>query len=119
MKLPLREPEHEALRAELARWDGYVASALLAAEAVRACARYGAEYADEAWSGLDALALIPIDDDVLAATARIEPTGLRTLDAVHLATAVSLVDDLGTFVTYDRRLARAAERHGLTVARPE
>lgn len=118
MKLPLREPEHEALRAELARWDGYVASALLAAEAVRACARYGAEYAERAWSGLDSLALIPVDDDVLAATAGIEPAGLRTLDAIHLATAVSLADDLGALVTYDRRLAEAAERHDLPVAQP-
>jgi hypothetical protein len=40
VKLPLREVGHRALREELSRWDGYVSSALLGVEAIRACSRY-------------------------------------------------------------------------------
>lgn len=43
---------------------------------------------------------------------------LRTLDAVHLATAVLLSDELTAFIAYDHRLANAAEAAGLTVATP-
>ena len=58
-------------------------------------------------------------DDVLAATAsRLTPAGLRTLDAVHLATALAIRSDLDAFVTYDDRLAEAARAVGLPVVRP-
>ena len=55
------------------------------------------------------VALIRIDDSVLAAAARVAPPELRTLDAIHLATAQS-VDGLAGIVTYDARLGRAAAR---------
>jgi predicted nucleic acid-binding protein len=118
VKLPLREPEHEALRAELARWEGFVSSALIAVEAVRACARYGDEYAAAALGGLDSLALLPIDEAVLARARTLEPSDLRSLDAIHLATALSIEDDLGTLISYDDRLGEAARAHGLTVVSP-
>ena len=58
-------------------------------------------------------------DDVLAATAsRLTPAALRTLDAVHLATALAIRSDLDAFVTYDDRLAEAARAVGLPVVRP-
>jgi predicted nucleic acid-binding protein len=98
VKLPLEEQGHSALLEELAEWDGYVSSTLLAVESIRACARYGPEYA------ADATAL--------------GPTPLRSLDALHLATALSVRDDVGAFVAYDDRLASAAADHGLPVVQP-
>jgi predicted nucleic acid-binding protein len=54
----------------------------------------------------------------LADAARIDPLTLRSLDAVHLATAVALAADIEGMVVYDRRLAQAARDAGLTVWAP-
>ena len=114
----LRERERDALVAELARWEGYVSSALLGVEAIRACARYGERYAAAARDGLHGISLIPVDDEVLQAAARLAPAQLRTLDALHLATALSLGEDLGVLVAYDERLNAAAAVHDLPVISP-
>lgn len=118
MKLPLREAGHEALRSELVRWEGHLCSALLQTEAVRACARYGEAYADQARRGLALIALLPIDDHILASAAALEPLKLRTLDAIHLATAMSVRDDIGALITYDDRLAEASRLRGFDVRSP-
>ena len=118
VKLPLQEVEHRALLAELAEWDGYVSSALLAVEAIRACARYGSEYAIQARSWLEGLALLPLDDAVLDVATSLVPAGLRSLDALHLATALSIREEVGVLVTYDQRLATAADDMGLRVLQP-
>lgn len=104
--------------AELVEWDGYVSSALLGVEAVRACGRYGEAYAAEARAFLEDVALLPLDDGVLDEAASVGPSVLRSLDAVHLVTALSIREDLGAFVTYDRRLGRVAEDNGLPVVMP-
>lgn len=118
-KLVLEQAGHVELRRELAEWrDGYVSSALLAVEAIRACARYGPAYAREARAWLEGVALLAIDDPVLNEAALLEPPALCSLDAIHLATALSVRDEIGALFTYDDRLAGAAERHGLPVARP-
>lgn len=118
MKLPLREVELDPLLAELAEWDGYVSSALLGVEAIRACGRYEGEYVAEARAFLDGVALLPLDDAVLDEAAAIDPAELRSLDALHLATALSVRDEIGLFVTYDERLGAAAADRGLSVSRP-
>jgi predicted nucleic acid-binding protein len=118
VKLPLHEAEQEALLRELAKWNGYVSSALLGVEAIRACGRYGNEYAADARSFLADVALMPLDDAVLAEAASIAPTGLRSLDALHLATALSIREEVGAFIVYDERLAVAAEEKGFTVLQP-
>lgn len=118
VKLVLREPEADALTAFLASAPPLVSSALLAVEAVRACARYGVERAAAAEAGLATVALVPVDQPVLSAAAALRPTGLRTLDALHLATALSLGDDLDHLVAYDARLLEAAEAHGLRALAP-
>ncbi len=118
MKLPLQEAEHEALLVELAEWDGHVSSALLAVEGIRACARYGRRYADEARSFLEGLALLPLDDAVLDEATSVGSAGLRSLDALHLATALSIRDEIGALFTYDQRLADAAGEQGLNVLQP-
>jgi predicted nucleic acid-binding protein len=118
VKLPLREAEEDALLAELAEWDGYVSSALLAVEAIRACARYDKRHATDARSFLEGVALLPLDEAVLDEAARLGPVRLRSLDALHLATALSVRDEIGVFVSYDERLADAARELGLRVVRP-
>ena len=114
----LKQGGHVELRRELAEWPEYVSSALLAVESLRACARYGAAYAREARVWLEGVALLAMDDQVLDEAASLEPATLRSLDALHLATALSIRDDLGAFFTYDKRLAEAAEAHGLLVTSP-
>jgi uncharacterized protein len=108
VKLPLQESEREALLVALGEWDGYVSSALLGVEAIRACGRYGEEYAAEARVFLEGMALLPLDHVVLDEAASIDPADLRSLDALHLATALSIKGEIGLFVTYDERLGAAA-----------
>jgi predicted nucleic acid-binding protein len=88
------------------------------AEAVRACARYGERYAEQASHDLQRLVLLPIDEAVIHQAATLSPPSLRTLDAIHLATALSLGADLGILIAYDERLLHAAAERGLPVASP-
>jgi predicted nucleic acid-binding protein len=118
VKLVLREREEGVLRVEMSKWDGYVSSALLAVEAIRACSRHRSEYAQDAREWLLDVALLPLDDVLLDEAASLGPPGLRSLDALHLATALSIRDDLGVFFTYDERLAAAAAANGFNVAQP-
>lgn len=118
VKLPLRESGEDALRGALADWDGYVSSALLTVEAVRACARYGPAYAADARTWLDGVALLPLDDAILDCAASLAGPDLRSLDAIHLATALNVRADLGALISYDERLGAAARRHGLEVIAP-
>jgi len=117
VKLPLEEKGHEELRSELSRWDGYVSSMLLGVEAIRACSRYGSDYAKDAQAWLQGVSLLPLDDAVLDLATSLLPPTLRTLDALHLATALSVREELGAFFTYDERLGGAAAEHGLPVHR--
>ena len=118
VKLILREPERDALRTELARWEGFVSSALLEVEALRASARVGPAYVDAARVALHTVSLLPVDSAVLAAAALLCPTTLRTLDAIHVATAISLSADVGVVLAYDERLLDAAAANGLAVRSP-
>ncbi len=62
--------------------------------------------------------MVPIDDVVLKTAASLEPKSLRTLDAIHLATALTLGRSMGAMFVYDRRLAEAARDHGMNVESP-
>lgn len=114
----LRESGEAALLAELAGWNGYVSSTLLAVESIRACARRSVDDALEARRWLEAVSLLPLDDLILDIASELGPTSLRSLDALHLATALSIRDEIGLFVTYDERLADAADDQGLPVGQP-
>ncbi|MEV8378688.1 type II toxin-antitoxin system VapC family toxin [Kribbella sp. NPDC056861] len=68
---------------------------------------------------LGRIAVYEIDELVRTTAAAYEELALRSLDAIHLATADAvLADDLTSFVTYDRRLLAAAEDLGLPIASP-
>jgi predicted nucleic acid-binding protein len=64
------------------------------------------------------LALLRVDDEIVEAAENLSPAILRSLDAIHLATANSLRTNVSAFVTYDVRLAKAAETLGLNVFSP-
>ena len=120
VKLVVAEPETEALLAELARWTAFGSAALSRVEVHRALQRAGApknahRRADEV---LDGLVLVRVDDPVLSRAASLANPKLRALDAIHLATALTLGDDPDAFVTYDARLADAALRERLPVRHP-
>jgi predicted nucleic acid-binding protein len=118
VKLVLGEPEAAALDRALRDWPAHVGSALLRVEAERACARHGEQWVARARTGLGGYALLPLDDGVLRAAAVLRPPALRTLDAIHLATALSLGRRLGVLFSYDDRLCDAARDVGVPVARP-
>jgi uncharacterized protein len=119
VKLVVAEPETPALLEFLAGWPHRVSSALARVEVLRAVKRTGAGSAvrRRASRVLSRVALVRIDDSVLAAAALVKPPELRTLDALHIATARSL-DQLEGVVTYDARFARAALRARLQVWSP-
>ena len=117
VKVPLGEPERATLLEALQPY-ALVSSLLLSVEAVRACARYGPQYAEAADAGLRTVSLLPLDQAVLTSAKTLSPARLRTLDALHLATALSLGVDLAVLVSYDDRLSEAAQAAGLTVMSP-
>lgn len=85
---------------------------------MRACARKGVRYARGAQTALATVALLPLSDSIVRTAAALEPPELRSLDAIHLATALSVAEQLGGVFTYDVRLAEAATAAGLTVLAP-
>lgn len=118
VKIPLVEDECEALLRQLSECEGFVSSSLMAVEALRACARYGTRYERAAREWMQGLALLPIEEAILDIASEVEPPGLRSLDSLHLATALSIRDEIDVFVTYDERLGDAAEGQGLRVLSP-
>ena len=119
VKLAVREPESMALRAYLTRHLDRVSSALARVEVFRALRRTRGSRTilHDAGRVLERIALVAVDAPILNDAAALEPTELRSLDAVHLATALSL-DGLDAVVTYDRRLGDAASAAGLRVVFP-
>ena len=67
---------------------------------------------------LRSIEVVELDEAIARQAAAVGPPALRTLDAIHLATALALGHDLDAFVTYDERLADAARTLGLPVVRP-
>ncbi len=114
----LGEPDAPAVLRDLAGFDQHVASRLLRIELRRLALREDVlEAADRLLGGV---ALIPLDDAILASSETLPPASVATLDAIHLATAVRLATAgvLDTVMTYDRRLADGAAHHGLRVLAP-
>jgi uncharacterized protein len=119
VKLVVEEMETAAARTFLANRDARrVSSALLRTESVRAVRHLGPDALATVREGLRRVDLIGIDDRILDAAGMLEPQVLRTLDAIHLATAMAVGDDLETIVTYDERMVDAARLLGLSTATP-
>jgi predicted nucleic acid-binding protein len=109
VKLVLPEEESAALAVELARWDSHISSALVRTELVRACAPAGTAARRLAQRLLAELDLLAVDEAILDAAARLKPLNLRTLDAIHIASAQALESALGAVVAYDTRLLEGAK----------
>jgi predicted nucleic acid-binding protein len=120
VKLVVREAETAALIAFAGGWPERVSSQLARVEVLRALRRAAASPSSRrrAEDILSRIALIRIDDAVIAAASDLDPADLRSLDAIHLATALSLGPELGAFVTYDRRLLEAADRARISAVAP-
>ncbi|MGH2846394.1 MAG: type II toxin-antitoxin system VapC family toxin [Thermoleophilaceae bacterium] len=125
VKLTFREPESAALRALLGHRPELVSSDLVRVELPRAVRRRAASHDLDLQRLLAAVEktiarvdLVFVTADVLDAAGAIEAPALRSLDAVHLASALSIAPDLASFVTYDGRQAEVARAVGLDVASP-
>lgn len=119
VKLVVAEPETPALREWLLSDErDPVSCDLTRTELLRAVRRVAPELAVQARRVLDSITLIQVGTVTFDAAGRLDPALLRTLDAVHLAAALALGDDLDTVVTYDDRLAQAARVNGVQVTSP-
>lgn len=119
VKLVVAESETDALRS----WIAGVNSELVAADLVRTelwrvVRRAVPDRALLAAQVLDSLTLVEVRASLFSQAGRLDPPELRSLDAIHLAIALDLGDDLEAMVTYDARLAQAAAVNGVTVVAP-
>lgn len=95
-----------------------MSSELAKVEVIRACRRTNAAVLPEARGLLAGLDLIPLTGDVIDEAADLSETALRSLDTIHLASALSIRADLSAFVAYDNRLCDAASAAGLECLQP-
>jgi predicted nucleic acid-binding protein len=122
LKLAVREDRSAEMRAwadaEEERSGALWSSDLLRTEAVRAARRVSAEALAAVRDRMDRLAFITITTDTYQRAGELDPAVLRSLDAVHLAAALRLGDDLDGVVTYDEHMAGATRALGLAVISP-
>lgn len=119
VKLVAAEPETEALRAWLsAPGRDPVTSDLARTELLRAVRRADPAATADARATLDVMTIVPLPTTTFDAAGLLHPATVRSLDALHLAAALALGDDIEGFVTYDARLADAATQNGLQVIAP-
>ena len=119
MKLVVEEPESWALADALAG-DQLISSEICRVELARAVLRLGlGQVAERLVRGVvERIELLRLDDQIIDRASDVGPSDLRTLDAIHLASALTIARELDAVVTYDRRLAGAAEDAGLAVLSP-
>ena len=120
VKLVHAEPESAALRSWLderaeIQW---ISSVLTEIESFRALARYAPEAASRLPAVLDQIHLIDLDQRTRMRAQTVTPATVRSLDAIHLGTALRSRSSLTSFVTYDKRLLDAAQAAGLPVDSP-
>lgn len=118
VKLVVTEPGSAALRRLLRRHQDRVSSALAIVEVMRAVRGHGRAVQDRARKVLARIRLLSIDHAVLDEAAALDAAVVRSLDAIHLASARALGSDLDSVVTYDRRMTDAAAILGLRVRSP-
>jgi predicted nucleic acid-binding protein len=117
-KLVVSERESASVRRFLAGEVTRISSRVLAVELLRAVARASPAAVDQARSLLDIMDFVELDETVAERAGALQPAGLRSLDAIHLASALAVADELDAFITYDTRQADAARELGLAVESP-
>jgi predicted nucleic acid-binding protein len=118
VKLAVHEPESFALRRYLRRRRPLVSSALARTEVLRALLPGGDEAVARGRSVLQRLDLVRVNDRILSVAGVLHPPELRSLDAIHLATAQQLGDELSALVTYDDTMVTAAKQLGYKIVQP-
>jgi hypothetical protein len=105
------------LRQELRRWPERASSLLASLEVTRTARRLGGRAPALAARVVAGLLLLAIDP-IVPSAAQIGGTTLRSLDAIHLATALSISGELGALITYDNRMISEGNAIGLPVLSP-
>lgn len=118
VKTIAEESESEALIRFLRDWPYRISSAVLRTEAMRAARHLGQDGIRRTSAALERVELVAVSDELLEDAGFIDPLTVRTLDAIHLATAKVLQDRIGVLVTYDRRMVEGAENLGFAVSSP-
>ncbi len=96
----------------------FVTSDLARTELFRVVHRVAPEFTRAARMVLETFVVLKVPTEVYEHAGRLDPPTLRTLDALHLSSALSLGDDLEGLVTYDERLAAAGHAHGISILHP-
>jgi predicted nucleic acid-binding protein len=117
VKLVIGEPQSDALGDALAGLT-MISSAILEVEAALVVRRRQPRSFNAVRRLLGSVRLVDVERAIRRAAGDLEDPGLRSLDAIHLATALSLGERCGAFFAYDDRLIAAARGHGLTVTVP-
>jgi uncharacterized protein len=120
VKLAHAEQESAALRSWLGERaeTGWISSVLTEIESFRALARYAPEAVTRLPAILDQIDFIDLDPHIRILAQTAKPATVRSLDAIHLGTALHTRNSLTSFVTYDKRLLDAAHAAGLPVNSP-
>jgi uncharacterized protein len=109
VKLFKAEPETTAFRTALAEWPVRVASELIRVEAMCTARRIGGEdVLDRANAALERITLIPLTQQVIELAVGEHTPPLRAMDAIHLATALTIREELGAVFVYDADLHAAS-----------
>jgi predicted nucleic acid-binding protein len=119
VKLVIEESHTLAIRDLVASTARLFTNRIAVVEVSRAVGRQSeVDASNQVSAVLDGLSMVEFDASIAASAAKLEPRGLRSLDAIHLASALLLADELRALVTYDTRLADAARAAGLSVLAP-
>jgi uncharacterized protein len=120
VKLFKAERETEAFRMALADWPVQAASELIRVEAICTARRLGGQDVLQCASdALERINLIPISPEIIELATAAHTPPLRAMDAIHLATALTMREDLGAVFVYDNDLHAAAQAHNLNPLAPQ
>jgi uncharacterized protein len=120
VKLFKAERETEAFRTALVDWPVQAASELIRVEAICTARRLdGQDVLQRASDVLERINLIPISPEIIELATAAHTPPLRAMDAIHLATALTMREDLGAVFVYDNDLHAAAQAHNLNPLAPQ
>lgn len=125
VKLLVREAESEAIEVELLRWSKLATSLVTNVELPRVVSRAREERPSLVVDGslvlrgiLASATTIPLDERIVGEAREVRPSSVGALDAIHVASALSLGDDLAAVATYDRRMQEALALAKIEVVAP-
>ncbi len=125
LKLLVREAESTAIERELVQWPSLATSIVTEVELPRAIARAREDRPDAVIDGslvlqgiMASAAIIPLSNDIVLAAQNVSPVHVGALDAIHIASALSLDEKLAGVATYDNRMRDALDRAKVSVVAP-